>query len=94
MFKKGVSMGNRHEFLLVRVKKGCQMKCDEEGENCNTIAVGDGTYGGGAYNYITYKNCALSAPEQVVIGPEVQEQLEETMNIIKKTRHKTSMMKK
>ena len=43
-------------------EKGCQMKCDEEGENCNTIAVGDGTYGGGAYNYTTYKNCALSAP--------------------------------
>ena len=38
------------------------MKCDEEGENCNTIAVGDGTYGGGAYNCTTYKNCALSAP--------------------------------
>merc|ERR1712196_44712 len=43
-------------------EKGCQMKCDEEGENCNTIAVGDGVYGGNAYNCTTYKNCALSAP--------------------------------
>jgi len=43
-------------------EKGCQMKCDEEGENCNTIAVGDGVYGGGPYNCTTYKNCALSAP--------------------------------
>ena len=43
-------------------EKGCQIKCDAEGSNCNVMAVGDGNENGVAYNCTTYKNCALSAP--------------------------------
>jgi len=43
-------------------EKGCQIKCDAEGSNCNVMAAGDGNENGAAYNCTTYKNCALSAP--------------------------------
>ena len=43
-------------------EKGCQLKCNELGDNCNIMAVGDGTEAGSQYNCTTYKNCALSEP--------------------------------
>ena len=43
-------------------EKGCELKCDELGDNCNVMAAGDGTENGMSYNCTTYKNCALSAP--------------------------------
>ena len=50
----------RHMVDSSNKKENCKKICDDLGDDCVTMALGDGRQNGRAYNCTTYKRCELS----------------------------------